>query len=186
LLPRSRGLPRAGGGSASISSLSRPARTSLALRPVGLLDRPRRPLSRGSGPAGRPAKPLVSYQINRQLSGWNPPPLATRAVGAHPRIGNGEIGQPPGWSGVAVGGTLGRDQPVARSNRGAIRLRRVHIDIVAMGIVGLKEAGGIPFRPQRKAKRLSGPAYSTGPLNATPRLLSPCRYRFPNVFVGKG
>jgi len=84
LLPRSRGLPRAGGGSASISSLSRPARTSLALRPVGSLDRPRRPLSRGSGPASRPAKPLVSYQINRQLSGWNPPPLATRAFGAHP------------------------------------------------------------------------------------------------------
>jgi hypothetical protein len=73
LLPRSRGLPRAGGGSASISSLSRPARTSLALRPVGLLDRPRRPLSRGSDPAGCPAKPLVSYQVLPTTSWVDPP-----------------------------------------------------------------------------------------------------------------
>jgi len=71
LLPRSRDLPRIPGGSASILKLSRPAQTSLALRPAGSLSRPRRPLSRGSGPASRPAKPLVSYQINRQLSGWN-------------------------------------------------------------------------------------------------------------------
>jgi len=45
--------------------------------------RPRRLLSRGFGPASRPARPLVSYQINRQLSGWNLPPLAIRAFGAH-------------------------------------------------------------------------------------------------------
>jgi hypothetical protein len=45
--------------------------------------RPRRPLSRGSSPAGHPAEPLVSYQINRQLSGWIPPPLVIRAFGAH-------------------------------------------------------------------------------------------------------
>src|SRR3954454_4318680 len=38
------------GGSASASSLSRPAQASRALRPAGLLNRPRRPLSRGSGP----------------------------------------------------------------------------------------------------------------------------------------
>ena len=39
----------------------------------GPLDRspPRRPSSRGSDPASHPARPLVSYQINRQLSGWN-------------------------------------------------------------------------------------------------------------------
>lgn len=30
-----------------------------------------------------PAGPLVSYQTNRQLSGWNLPPRATRAFGAH-------------------------------------------------------------------------------------------------------
>src|SRR5205807_10561996 len=43
----------------------------------------RRPLSRGSNPCGYPAEPLVSYRINRQLSGWNPPPLVIRAFGAH-------------------------------------------------------------------------------------------------------
>ena len=43
---------------------------SLALRPAELLNRLKRPLSRGSSPAGYPAEPLVSYQINRQLSGW--------------------------------------------------------------------------------------------------------------------
>src|SRR5215207_4656199 len=50
LLPRSLGLPRNSGGSPSASSLSRPVRTSLTLRPAGSLDRPRRPLSRGFGP----------------------------------------------------------------------------------------------------------------------------------------
>ena len=45
-----------------MTSLSRPAQASLTLRPAGLLDRPRRPLSRGFGPSGCPAKPLVSYQ----------------------------------------------------------------------------------------------------------------------------
>src|SRR3954468_2055384 len=39
--------------------------------------------SRGFDQAGCPTKPLVSYQINRQLSGWNLPPLVIRAVGAH-------------------------------------------------------------------------------------------------------
>jgi hypothetical protein len=40
-------------------------------------------LSRGSSPASCPAEPLVSFQINRQLSGWNLPPLMIRAFGAH-------------------------------------------------------------------------------------------------------
>src|SRR5712664_4922943 len=83
LLPRSRGLPQMAGGSASTLSLSRPAQASLTLRPVGLLSRLKRPLSRGSSPSGYPAEPLVSYQINRQLSGWNLPPLVIRAFGAH-------------------------------------------------------------------------------------------------------
>jgi hypothetical protein len=43
----------------------------------------RRPLSRGSSPASYPAEPLVSYRINRQLSGWILPPLVIRAFGAH-------------------------------------------------------------------------------------------------------
>src|ERR1700738_1688760 len=43
----------------------------------------RRPLSPASNPCGSPHKPLVSYRINRQLSGWIPPPLMIRAFGAH-------------------------------------------------------------------------------------------------------
>ena len=82
LLPRSLGLPRNSGGSASASSLSRPAQTSLTLRPAGSLNRPRRPLSRGFGPFSCPNEPLVSYQINRQL-GSNLNSLVIRAVGAH-------------------------------------------------------------------------------------------------------
>jgi hypothetical protein len=64
-------------------SLSRPAQASLTLRPAELLSRLMRPLSQGSSPSGYPAEPLVSYQINRQLSGWNLPPLVVRAFGAH-------------------------------------------------------------------------------------------------------
>ena len=83
LLPRPPGLPRCSGGSASISSLSRPGQALLTLRPAGSLNRPRRPSSRGSDPASHPARPLVSYQINRQLSGWNLPPPVIRAFGRH-------------------------------------------------------------------------------------------------------
>ena len=36
-----------------------------------------------SNPYGYPHKPLVSYRINRQLSGWILPPPRIRAVGAH-------------------------------------------------------------------------------------------------------
>ena len=81
--PVARGLPRSSGGSASTTSLSRPAQASLALRPAGLLSRPRRPLSQGFDPASYPAEPLVSYQTYRLLSGWIPPPLVLRAIGAH-------------------------------------------------------------------------------------------------------
>ncbi len=81
--PIPRGLPRQTGGSASTISLSGPAQASLALRPAGSLDRPRRPLSRGFETASYPTAPLVSYQINRQLSGWHLPPLVFRAFGAH-------------------------------------------------------------------------------------------------------
>ena len=83
LPPCPRGLPRYTAGSASALCLSMPAQASLTLRPTGSLGRPRRPLSRGFDPASYPTKPLVSYQINRQLSGWNLPPLVKRALGAH-------------------------------------------------------------------------------------------------------
>jgi hypothetical protein len=79
------GLPRFAGGSASASLLSRPAEASLALRPVGLRNRPRRPLSRGFDPAGYPTKtkPLVNYQSNRQFPGWNTSSIGgTRLRGA--------------------------------------------------------------------------------------------------------
>ena len=56
LLPHPCGLPRFAGGSASASLFSRPAQASLALRPIGSLDRQKRPLSRGSGPSGHPSK----------------------------------------------------------------------------------------------------------------------------------
>jgi hypothetical protein len=67
------------GGSASALSLS----TCSGFTPVTahrLLNRLKRPLSRGSSPAGYPAEPFVSYQINRQLSGWNLPPLVIRGL----------------------------------------------------------------------------------------------------------
>ena len=56
------GLPRNSGGSASMTSLSRPAQASHTLRPAGLLDRPRRPSSRGFDQADCSTKSLVSYQ----------------------------------------------------------------------------------------------------------------------------
>src|SRR6202042_526975 len=88
--------------------LSRPAQTSLTLRPAGSLNRPRRPLSRGFDPASRPAKPLVSYQVNRQLPGWNLPPLVKRAFGAHCRtldsdFQNGTTVMKPREYGCSVG-----------------------------------------------------------------------------------
>jgi hypothetical protein len=49
-------------------SLSRPAQALRVLQPIASLNRLRRPLSRGSSPSGHPTEPLVSYQINRQLS----------------------------------------------------------------------------------------------------------------------
>ena len=81
---RSRGLPQMAGGSASALSLSRPAQASLALRPAGSLSRLKRPLSRGSSPASCPAKPLVSFRINRQLSGWKSSTDNSRLRGALP------------------------------------------------------------------------------------------------------
>src|ERR1700730_15185743 len=82
LLPRSHGLPQMAGGSASALSLSRPAQALLTLRPDRSAAQ-RRPLSRGSSPCSYPHEPLVSYRINRQLSGWNLPPLMIRAFRAH-------------------------------------------------------------------------------------------------------
>src|SRR3954447_22428659 len=70
LLPRLRGLPRNSGGSASATSLARPAQASLTLRPVGLLDRPRRPLSRGFGRrVAPPGRSLATSATDNSLGG---------------------------------------------------------------------------------------------------------------------
>jgi hypothetical protein len=51
-------------------------------------------LSRGFDEAGYPATPPVSYQLNRQLAGWNPPPQVFRAFGAHQSMRTlGELAQ---------------------------------------------------------------------------------------------
>jgi hypothetical protein len=81
--PVSHGLPRSIGGSASTLPLSRPAQASHSLRPAELLSRLTRPLSQGFDPASYPTEPPVSYQTFRLLSGWIPPPLVLRALGAH-------------------------------------------------------------------------------------------------------
>ena len=72
-LPCPRGLPQLVGGSASTTSLSRPAQASLALRPARLLARLRRTLSRGSSPARYPTKPLGSYHVLPTSTWVNPP-----------------------------------------------------------------------------------------------------------------
>jgi len=51
--------------------------------PAGLLDRPRRPSSRGFGTASQPAKPLVSYQSKPTTLRVEPPSTGdTRPLGA--------------------------------------------------------------------------------------------------------
>jgi hypothetical protein len=71
LLPRSRSLPQIAGGSASALSLSRPAQASLALRPAGSLSRLSDLGYEAPAPSVTRPKPLVSFRIDRQLSGWN-------------------------------------------------------------------------------------------------------------------
>jgi len=63
--PVLRGLPRYSGGSASTTSLSRPARALHALRPARLLTHQMWALSRGFDPTGQPVRSLVSYHVNR-------------------------------------------------------------------------------------------------------------------------
>ena len=79
-------LPRTLGGSASMTSLSRPAQALHTLRPVNSLNRQKRPLSQGFGPAGYPAKPRASYRANRPLPGWDFHPRGVRAVRGAPEV----------------------------------------------------------------------------------------------------
>src|SRR5271169_5018837 len=134
LLPRSYSLPQMAGGSASALSLSRPAQASLTLRPAGLLNRLKRPLSRGSSPAGYPTEPLVSYQTNRQLSGWNLPPLVIRAFGAHGQ--KRRFDAPPTTSG------LPRSTDIIKPPQ-LVRLGPKH-EVAAIGIGGSLAAPPLP------------------------------------------
>src|SRR5262249_22294327 len=76
-------LPGLSRRSASATPLSRLAQGLHSLRPAELLDRPRRPLSRGFERPSRPGHSLASYQIDRQLSGWILLPLVFHAFVAH-------------------------------------------------------------------------------------------------------
>ena len=67
-LPCPYSLPRFSGGSASTSSLSRPAQASHALRPARLLTHLSWALSRGSALTGFPARTLASYQVQPTTS----------------------------------------------------------------------------------------------------------------------
>jgi hypothetical protein len=56
----------------------------VGLRTTGrIAQSPNRNLCHETQPLWLPARTLVSYRINRQLSGWNLPPLVIRAFGAH-------------------------------------------------------------------------------------------------------
>ena len=63
ILPHPHGLPRFLGGSASTSSLSRPAQALHALRPARLLAHHAWALSRGSALTSFPARTPASYQV---------------------------------------------------------------------------------------------------------------------------
>ncbi len=71
--PVPRGLPHLTDGSASATSLSRPAQASLALRPASLLAHPRWTLSQGFDPAGYPTKPLARARFELSESVWGIP-----------------------------------------------------------------------------------------------------------------
>ncbi len=82
--PSRNGLPRNSGGSASTSSLSRPAQDSLALRPACLLISPRETLSLQLHHRGLPRDDVqVATESNRQLLGWGFHPLVLCAFVAH-------------------------------------------------------------------------------------------------------
>ena len=72
--------PSSGWVGASMTSISRPAQASHALRPAGLLTRQKRALSQGFDPASYPTKPPDSYRANRPLPGWYLHPRGDRAL----------------------------------------------------------------------------------------------------------
>jgi hypothetical protein len=82
--PSHLGLPRYSGGSASMTSLSRPAQASLTFRPAGLLNRPKAAFVTRLRPAWLPETGCSSAtRVYRQLPRWILPPLVARAFGTH-------------------------------------------------------------------------------------------------------
>jgi hypothetical protein len=82
--PRSCCLPRTPGGSASTTSLSRPAQALHTLRPVDSLRRRKRRLSQGFDTASYPTAPPASYRANRPLPGWDLHPQGDHAIRGAP------------------------------------------------------------------------------------------------------
>ena len=97
ILPHSRSCPQMAGGRHSRGALSRPAQASLTLQPVGLLSRPRRPLSRGWSHSG--CQPETAESASRSMdqffSGWNLPPQVIRAFRAHCHLQTLAVGIEP-------------------------------------------------------------------------------------------
>ena len=84
LLPCPCCLLRTLGGSASTTSLSRPAQALHTLRPVDSLPRQKQGLSQGFGTASYPTAPPASYRANRPLPGWDFHPQGERALRGAP------------------------------------------------------------------------------------------------------
>jgi hypothetical protein len=112
--PRPCCLPRVLAGSASTTSLSRPAQALHTLRPVDSLDRPRRPLSQGFDTASYPSAPPASYRANRPLPGWDFHPLGERALRGRTRTRGWGLGR----------GSACDSMPAARVRRYRMRDRR--------------------------------------------------------------
>jgi hypothetical protein len=153
------------GGSASALSLSRPAQASHMLRPTGSLSRPRRPLSRGSSPSGRPAEPLVSYQIDRQFSGWILPPQVIRAFGRTATTGHAVPAR------LRTGPT---DGCALRVRRGARDLRDDGPKLRGLCVcvcldTGKSSAGQEPCRPQIRCSEGSRRALPAHLVNKAPK-----------------
>jgi hypothetical protein len=85
LLPCPHGLPPSIGGSASTTSLSRPAQASRVLRPIRLFAHLKWTLSRGSSPVGYPSKLLVSYRALPMAARVGPSPTGGLPFGARDR-----------------------------------------------------------------------------------------------------
>lgn len=106
LLAHSHGLPQMAGESASALSLSKPAQTSLTLRPSVLLNCLKATFVTRR-PPGYPTEPLVSYQINPHLwvepSSTGDPRLRSALLTADLRRSDIILAQHQSWCSSALG-----------------------------------------------------------------------------------